>query len=319
MSQRPRTLTAPVGPGQKNLFLDVALIQRLLNQLIDLGYLVPLAKLDETGKFSDSLLTAIRLVELKYFHGMALPKGFIEPGDSFENFLRDVADHCGSLGSRLSTEIYGLAAVMVPGGADKRTRHGTEPGNIRTYLGDILSALRAKQLADTVMLMMSCGTIRAETAAFLPVDEGISRYNTSPAKTKNRHNFDLYDDRSNLGNTGDPDGANYKGRGFVQLTGRANYRRIGDQIGYDLENNPDDADRPEIASTVLAQFLKNKEQAIRDAIEKNNLAGARRLVNGGSHGVSEFIAAINAGRQYLHMNIAAPAARKAVKQHAIKR
>jgi hypothetical protein len=42
-----------------------------------------------------------------------------------------------------------------------------------------------------------------------------------------------------LGNTQEGDGAKYKGRGYIQLTGRANYEQVGNLIGIDLVNNPE--------------------------------------------------------------------------------
>jgi putative chitinase len=41
------------------------------------------------------------------------------------------------------------------------------------------------------------------------------------------------------GNTEPGDGARYAGRGFVQLTWKNNYRRVGDLIGVDLVSSPD--------------------------------------------------------------------------------
>ncbi len=155
-------------------------------------------------------------------------------------------------------------------------------------------------------------TIRAESAAFRPVDEGVSKYNTSPVGTAGRHAFDLYDFRSELGNVDVGDGALYKGRGFIQLTGRANYEKVGAQIGVDLIADPNQANEPVTAAAILAQFLKNKEAVIRQALKKNDLGHARKLVNGGSHGLTEFRSAFVAGRRYLGIVIP-PKARAKVK------
>jgi peptidoglycan L-alanyl-D-glutamate endopeptidase CwlK len=66
-----------------------------------------------------------------------------------------------------------------------------------------------------------------------------------------------------------------------------------------LQTNPDKANDPQIAALILAQFLKNHQNEIRKAIKANDLAKARRLVNGGSHGLNEFSSAFRAGRRYI--------------------
>lgn len=173
----------------------------------------------------------------------------------------------------------------------------TPVANIRANLPIVLQALAAAGLADKEMVLMALGTIRAETASFRAISEGISRYNTTPG----RHPFNLYDDRAALGNRGRPDGARFKGRGFVQLTGRDNYRIHGAAIGLgnQLITNPDLANRPDIAAQLLASFLKNKEQEIRDALRAGNLKQARKLVNGGSHGLNQFTEAFNIGKDLI--------------------
>jgi putative chitinase len=175
---------------------------------------------------------------------------------------------------------------------------GTHVKNIEANLPIVLQALADANLADKDMVLMALGTIRAETAGFVPISEGISHFNTDPGS----HPFNRYDNRlDDLGNLGPPDGANFKGRGFVQLTGRANYKEHGEAIGLgnQLIDNPELANQPDIAAKLLASFLKNKEQAIRNALAANNLKKARKLVNGGSHGLDEFTSAFNAGKNLL--------------------
>jgi len=113
--------------------------------------------------------------------------------------------------------------------------------NVERHLPPVLAALQAAGLDDRDMVLMALGTIRAESARFEPISEMSSRYNTSPGGP---HPFDLYDYRASLGNLGPPDGARYKGRGFIQLTGRANYRRYGARLGQPLEESPELANVP---------------------------------------------------------------------------
>ena len=160
--------------------------------------------------------------------------------------------------------------------------------NINRNLPFVLTALDDAQLHDRLMVLAALATIRAETESFEPVAEGQSRYNTSP--DPNGHAFDLYDKRKDLGNTGPPDGERFRGRGYIQLTGRANYATYGKSIGLQgqLIENPELASEPAIAAKLLAAFLKDKERRIKEALLDQDFAGARRLVNGGSHGLDRF-------------------------------
>jgi putative chitinase len=169
----------------------------------------------------------------------------------------------------------------------------TRLDNIKTNLPFVLTALGDAALADKPMTLMALATIRAETEGFIPISEGQSRFNTSPGG----HPFDLYDNRRDLGNQGPPDGARYCGRGFIQLTGRSNYQQHGSAIGLGagLLNEPDLANQPDIAARLLASFLKDKERRIKEALVEGDLRAARKLVNGGSHGLDRFTEAYTIG------------------------
>ncbi|HWA89569.1 MAG TPA: SH3 domain-containing protein [Rhizomicrobium sp.] len=175
----------------------------------------------------------------------------------------------------------------------------TRRANIEANLPFVAEGLRKCDLDDRDMMLMALGTIRAETAGFEPIPEGRSQFNTEPGGTP----FGLYDPpakvAAKLGNTQPGDGARFKGRGYVQLTGRDNYARVGKQIGVDLIANPDLGCDGATAGLILAQFLKNHEADIRAALAGDDLAAARKLVNGGSHGLDAFTAAYRAGQKSL--------------------
>ena len=162
----------------------------------------------------------------------------------------------------------------------------TPKASIARHLPNVLAGLQGVELTDKPMVLMALATIRAETEGFVPISEGRSRFNTKNSP------FDLYEPGThagdNLHNTQPGDGARFKGRGFVQLTGRSNYAHVSQEIHVDLVASPELANDSAIAGKILAQFLKDHETRIREALKQNDLATARKLVNGGSHGLASF-------------------------------
>jgi Papain family cysteine protease len=165
--------------------------------------------------------------------------------------------------------------------------------NLQIYAPYVFAALdefgySPKTAKGRTMCQVALATVRAETEGFAPISEGISRFNTPPGGAP----FSLYDANTpagkKLGNTQPGDGERFKGRGFVQLTGRDNYTRCGEQIGLPLGKLSFLANYPDAAAVLLVQFLKNKEREILQGMVDNNLAAVRKLVNGGSHGLDRF-------------------------------
>ena len=180
---------------------------------------------------------------------------------------------------------------------------GTPRANIETYLPPVLGALEKVGLGDRDMVLMALGTIRAETGSFVPISEFQSKWNTAPGG----RSFGLYDTRSDLGNSAVGDGDKYKGRGFVQLTGKHNYRKFSAELGLGdrLLNEPDLANHPQIAADLLALFLKSQEgRCIRIALARKDYAAARKCVNGGHHGLEAFTKAFTDGLALLKGNVA---------------
>ena len=61
-----------------------------------------------------------------------------------------------------------------------------------------------------------------------------------------------------LGNTNPGDGAKYKGRGYIQITGKYNYDQAGKALGLDLVNHPELVEKPEIAAKVAVWYWKTR-------------------------------------------------------------
>jgi putative chitinase len=89
--------------------------------------------------------------------------------------------------------------------------------------------------------------------------------------------------KKNLGNTEPGDGYAYRGRGLIQLTGRANYKKASDSIGVDLIANPDLVATPEYAAMTAGWFWSaNGLNALADA---KDILGMTKKVNGGTIGL----------------------------------
>ena len=70
-----------------------------------------------------------------------------------------------------------------------------------------------------------------------------------------------YEGRKDLGNIYKGDGVKYKGRGLIQLTGRSNYKTLGDQLGVDFVDDPKLAGQFPYAALTAALFWKNNDNS----------------------------------------------------------
>jgi predicted chitinase len=192
-----------------------------------------------------------------------------------------IGPYCQSLLGLVTLEVLPVPLTV---GTAQQLFPATKVSNIARYLPYVSAALDVAGLRDRLMICAALGTIRAESEGFVPIAEFPSHYNTKPGMSA----FTAYDNRKDLGNTEPGDGARYRGRGFVQLTGRAKYKTYASRIGIEIESFPDLANAPEVAAVLLALFLADSANEIHHALAAGKYAVARKLVNGGSCGLGSF-------------------------------
>src|SRR5690606_31803246 len=94
-----------------------------------------------------------------------------------------------------------------------------------------------------------------------------------------------YEGRADLGNTQPGDGRRYKGRGPIQLTGRANCPRVGRKIGIDLESHPDMVSHPSVGLLVGCVYWADR--GLNAKADADDLLGLTRAINGGTNGLED--------------------------------
>ena len=91
-----------------------------------------------------------------------------------------------------------------------------------------------------------------------------------------------YEGRADLGNTVKGDGSKYRGRGLIQITGRANYAACGDALGLDLVNQPTLLEQPQYAAMSAAWFWSTR--GLNTLADAGDFVKITRRINGGLTG-----------------------------------
>ncbi|MDD0974881.1 glycoside hydrolase family 19 protein [Pseudomonas fontis] len=94
-----------------------------------------------------------------------------------------------------------------------------------------------------------------------------------------------YEGRSDLGNTVKGDGSKYRGRGLIQVTGRANYAACGDALGLGLVNQPELLELPQHAAMSAAWFWSTK--GLNTLADQGEFTKITRRINGGLTGQAD--------------------------------
>ena len=94
-----------------------------------------------------------------------------------------------------------------------------------------------------------------------------------------------YEGRVDLGNTVAGDGSKYRGRGLIQVTGRANYKACGEALALDLINQPDLLEKPQHACMSAAWFWASRGlSTLADAGQFDKIT---QRINGGQNGAAD--------------------------------
>lgn len=94
-----------------------------------------------------------------------------------------------------------------------------------------------------------------------------------------------YEGRADLGNIHPGDGSKYRGRGFIQITGRSNYEAAGKALHLDLVNHPEILEEPEMCAVSAAWWWKS--HGLNEMADVGDFPAITKRINGGMNGYAE--------------------------------
>lgn len=136
---------------------------------------------------------------------------------------------------------------------------------------------------NTAMLERKIDTALRQSAFLAQVahESGSLRYTLELADGS------AYEGRKDLGNIYQGDGPKYKGRGLLQVTGRANYERCGFALGKNLVQDPAYLETPMGASRSAAWFWE--QAGLNELADQGKFGSITKKINGGFNGLDERI------------------------------
>lgn len=179
---------------------------------------------------------------------------------------------------------------------------GARQAAIIEATGPILKATLAKYEIDTPLRIAHfIGQTMEEAAGYCTLREFASGKE--------------YEGRKDLGNTHPGDGVRYAGRSPLQLTGRANYARVGAELGLPLEEHPEMAEQMPHALDISCVYWR--DHRINRLADADDIEHVTRAINGGWNGIGERIAYTDKAKRALGLPVIAyhlsPRAQQAVR------
>lgn len=128
-------------------------------------------------------------------------------------------------------------------------------------------------------LNYSAQGLRSIFGKYFPTMEMAEQYARKPEKIANK----VYANRMGNGDEQSGDGWKYRGRGLIQLTGKSNYQRFGQEYSLDSENNPDLLLDPEVALISACWYWKRNK--LNNYADADDIHMVTKRINGGTNGI----------------------------------
>jgi len=216
---------------------------------------------------------------------MLTPGEFVMSRGAVNKFGIDFMSSVNAMGGGTNRPKYGLISGFSGGGAvqlirDELDRRGIMDAKTRAmYLAQFKAESGFQNVAERGHSKSSPAHIRD---LFEPPKINLSDDELNKLKMNDKAFFD-YMYGPYFGNNGE--GYKYRGRGFIQLTGKNNYRHFGNKIGVDLVNNPDLLLNPEIGARASFAFME--ENVDKGALARGDLREVTRSINGGYNHITQ--------------------------------
>lgn len=94
-----------------------------------------------------------------------------------------------------------------------------------------------------------------------------------------------YEGRRDLGNVVPGDGVRFKGRGYIQITGRSNYVAVSEALGHNFVARPTDLAKPKWAAKASCWWWRNA--GCNAFCDRGDFIGLTKRINGGLNGLAD--------------------------------
>lgn len=162
-----------------------------------------------------------------------------------------------------------------------------EPYQVAAFLAQI--GVESGQLAYvSENLNYSASGLRTVFGKYFPTEAMAKEYARKPEKIANR----VYANRIGNGDEASGDGWRYRGRGLIQVTGKANYALVSKSLNVDFLLQPDLLAMPKFAALSAAEFwarngLNELALKLGGASDKDVFKQITKRINGGYNGLDE--------------------------------